>query len=81
MSEAGHNANAQLKSIIDRVESVETEIKSLQTDRADIYTEARSNGFDVKALREIVRFRKQDAQKRAEHEAIVDTYKNSLGMT
>lgn len=82
MSEIGHNAinRDQLKSIIERVENVEAEIKDRQNDRADIYAEAKGNGYDVKTLRTIVRMRKQDASERAEQEAILDTYLHALGM-
>ena len=78
----GHNSieGNKLKSIIERVERLEEEKKSLADDIKDVYADAKGNGFDVKALREIVRMRRQDAQKRAEHEAIVETYKHALGM-
>lgn len=46
----------------------------------DVYAEAKGNGFDVKALRAIVRMRKQDAQKRQEAETILETYMLALGM-
>lgn len=80
MSELGANSKEQLKSIIDRVENVEAEIKTLSDDRSDIYKEAHGNGFDVKALKTIVRMRKQDPDKRAEQEAILDTYLHAMGM-
>jgi len=73
-------AKDQLKAIIERVERVEEEIKALQDDRKDIYAEARANGYDVKALRTIVRMRKQDANERAEQETILETYLQALGM-
>lgn len=77
---AGDNSKGQLKSIVERIERVESEIKELSSDRSDIYKEAAGNGYDAKALRLIVRERKQDASKRQEFEAIVDTYKLALGM-
>lgn len=73
-------AKDQLKAIVERIENVESEIKGLTDDRNEIYAEARGNGYDVKALRHIVKERKQDANKRAEFETIVDTYKQALGM-
>lgn len=76
----GNNSQQQLKSIIERVERLEEEKKTIADDIKDVYTEAAGNGFDKKALREIVRIRKQDADKRAEHEAIVETYMHALGM-
>lgn len=70
-------AKDQLRAIIERVEE---SIKEAQDDRKEIYAEARANGYDVKALRTIVRMRKQDANERAEQEAITDTYLAALGM-
>lgn len=80
MSELGHNSKEQLKSIIERVEHLETEIGELQSDRSDIFKEAKANGYDVAALKAIVKMRKEDANKRAEREAILETYMMSLGM-
>jgi uncharacterized protein (UPF0335 family) len=78
MTEQGHNSNQQLKSIVERIEHVEVEIKDLQTGRTEIYAEAKSHGYDVKALKAAVSRRKADANKRAEHEAQVDLYMNAL---
>jgi uncharacterized protein (UPF0335 family) len=80
MTTPGHNAKEQLKSIIERIEELEIEKSNLAADIRDIYAEAKGNGFDVKALRAIVRMRKQNANKRQEHEAIVETYMHALGM-
>lgn len=74
------STNNQLKAIIERIEQMEEEKKTISDDIRDIYAEAKGNGFDVKALRTIVRLRKQDAQQRAEQEAIVETYMAALGM-
>jgi len=70
--------NSQLKAIVGRIEQVEIEIKDLQTGRNEIYAEAKSNGHNVKALKDAVRRRKADANKRAEHEAQVDLYMAAL---
>lgn len=80
MSEPGHNSNEQLKSIIERIEAVELEIKSLSSDRSDIYKEAGSNGFDVPALKAIVRVRREDTAKREAREAMIDLYRGKLGI-
>lgn len=82
MTEIGHNSIAkdQLKSIIERVERLEEDKKAISDDIRDVYSEANGNGFDVKALRRIVALRKQDPDKRAEQEAILDTYLHALGM-
>ena len=80
---AGHNSFSkdQLRSIIERIENLEGEIKELQSDRADIYSEAKGNGYDCKALRAIVRMRRQDPNDRAEQDAILETYLHAMGMT
>ncbi len=80
MSE-GHNSKEQLRSIVERVERLAEEIKGLRDDQKDIFAEAKGNGWDVKALRQIIRIRAEDPQKRAEREAILDTYMSALGMT
>lgn len=77
---AGQGHNGQLKSIVERIERLEEDKKTIADDIRDVYAEAKGNGFDVKALRTIVRLRKQDAQKRAEQEAILETYMHALGM-
>jgi uncharacterized protein (UPF0335 family) len=70
----------QLKAFIERVERLEEEKKAIGGDIRDVYSEAKANGFDVKALRTIVRLRKQDAEERKEQEAILETYMHALGM-
>jgi uncharacterized protein (UPF0335 family) len=73
-------AKEHLKAFVERVERLEEEKKALGDDIRDVYAEARANGFDVKALRTIVRMRKQDADERREHETILETYMLALGM-
>lgn len=73
-------AKEQLRSIIERVERCEEEKKAISDDIRDIYAEAKGNGFDVKALRTIMRLRKQDPNERAEAETILETYMQALGM-
>lgn len=87
MATMGHNSEAahrfakdHLKAFVERVERLEEEKKALADDIRDVYAEAKANGFDVKALRAIIRLRKQDADERAEHEAILETYMQALGM-
>ena len=73
-------AKDQLKAIIERIEHLEEEKKAISDDIRDVYAEAKGNGYDVKALRTIVRMRKQDANERAEQETILETYMQALGM-
>ena len=80
---AGHNTDTtsdRLRSIVERVGRLELERKALNSDIKDIFTEAKSAGFDVKALRALIRERKEDSEERAEREALVEVYKRALGM-
>ena len=73
-------AKDQLKAFVERIERLEEEKKALSDDIRDVYAEAKGNGFDVKALRQVVKLRKQDVDERKEHEAILETYLQALGM-
>lgn len=73
-------AKDQLKSIIERIERLEGEKKAITDDINDVYAESKGNGYDVKALKTIVRMRKQDPNERAEAETILETYLQALGM-
>ena len=73
-------AKDQLKAIIERIERLEEEKKTISDDIRDVYAEAKGNGYELKALRTIVRMRKQDADERREHETILETYMQALGM-
>jgi len=73
-------AKDQLKAFIERVERLEEEKKAISDDIRDVFAEAKGNGYDVKALRTIVRLRKQDKDERMEQEAILETYMHALGM-
>ena len=73
-------AKDQLKAIIERIERLEEEKKTISDDIRDVYAEAKGNGYDVKALRTIIRLRKQDKDERMEQEAILETYMHALGM-
>lgn len=73
-------AKDQLKAIIERIERLEEEKKTISDDIRDVYAEAKGNGYDVAALRTIIRMRKQDANERAEAESVLETYMQALGM-
>ena len=73
-------AKEQLKSFIERVERLEEEKKTIADDIKDVFAEAKGTGFDTKVIKEILKIRKQDADQRAEHEAILDLYLQALGM-
>jgi len=73
-------AKDHLKAFVERVERLEEEKKAIADDIRDVYAEAKANGFDIKALRTVVRMRKQDVNERKEQEAILETYLHALGM-
>lgn len=73
-------AKDQLKAVIERIERLEQEKKTISDDIRDVYGEAKGNGFDVKALRTVVKLRKMDANERAEQETILETYLQAVGM-
>jgi uncharacterized protein (UPF0335 family) len=70
----------QLKAFVERIERLEEEKKTISDDIRDVYAESKANGFDVKALRAVVRLRKQDVNERNEQQAILETYMHALGM-
>lgn len=82
-AEMGHNssvAGGQLRAFVERIERTEEEIKGLNEDKRDIYSEAKSNGLDPKIIKKVVAIRRQDPDKRREEEEIVGLYLSSLGM-
>ncbi len=80
MTESLGVARDQLRSIVERVERLEEEKKTIADDIKEVYAEAKSNGFDTKTLRTVVRLRKQEAAEREEQEAMLDLYLHALGM-
>lgn len=75
--------NGQLKSYIDRLENLEEQKRATAEDTRELLKEAKSNGFDPKALRAVLKLRMEDAEKRekrAGHEMTLQTYMAALGM-
>ena len=73
-------AAGQLKTIIERIERLEEEKAGISGDIAEIYAEAKGNGFDVKVIRKIIALRKKDYSERQEEEAILELYLQALDM-
>ncbi len=73
-------AKDQLKAFVERIERLEEEKKATSDDIRDVYAEAKGNGFDIKALRSIVRLRKLDTDERREQQEVLETYMHALGM-
>ncbi|GAN55231.1 DUF2312 domain-containing protein [Tanticharoenia sakaeratensis] len=80
----GHNSGGiaadRLCSIVERIERLEEERKALGGDIKDIFSEAKSAGFDVKVIRQIVRIRKQEPAEVEEQETLLDIYMRAMGM-
>lgn len=70
----------RLRSLVKRIERLAEERKALGEDIKDIFAEAKSAGFDVKALRQIIRMRTWEPARLEEHETLVDLYRRALGM-
>ncbi len=79
-SDVGGIAADRLRSIVERIERLEEERKALAGDIKDIYAEAKSAGFDVKVLRQIISLRKKEPAEVEEQETLLDLYRRALGM-
>jgi uncharacterized protein (UPF0335 family) len=73
-------AHGQLRTIVERIERLEEEKKTIAGDIKEVYAEAKGNGFDVKILRKVISLRKKDASERQEEESMIDVYLAALGM-
>ncbi len=79
-SSEGEVSSDRLRSFILRIEKLEESKASVMEDIKDVYGEAKSTGFEVKIIRQIVRLRKMDVEKRREQDELLDLYKSALGM-
>ena len=75
----GSNSAGRLRSFVERIQRLDEEISGLNADKKDIFAEAKSDGFDVPALKKVLSILRKDPQARAEQEAIVATYLANLG--
>ena len=73
-------ARDQLRRIVERIERLEEEKKTIADDIKEVYGEAKAMGFDTKVMRKVIAIRKQDRNERLEQEAVLDTYLQALGM-
>jgi uncharacterized protein (UPF0335 family) len=76
----GGIAGEALRQVIERIERLEEEKQTLQGDIKDVYAQAKSQGFDTKIIRQIIRLRKMEDQEREEIEQLLDLYKAAIGM-
>lgn len=70
----------RLRSIVERIESLEEDRKALGSDIRDIFSEAKSAGFDVKVVKQLIKLRKQEPAEVEEQETLLDVYRNALGV-
>jgi len=68
----------RIRSLIERIEHIDEEIKALNEGKKEVLSEAKGEGFDVKVLKEILRLRKQDKDERDEHESLLDLYLRAM---
>jgi uncharacterized protein (UPF0335 family) len=82
MSDIGHNLVAadELKLLFERIERMEEEKKGVAEDIKDIYIEAKSRGYDPKIMRQIVRLRAMDTDKRKEQQSLIEVYASAIGL-
>lgn len=81
MADVGGIAADRLRSFIERIERLEDEKAALAADIREVFAEAKSNGFDTKIMRQVVRLRKMESADREEQELLLDLYKRALGMS
>ena len=77
---AGAVSSERLKSFIKRIEKLEDDKNGIMEDLRDVYGEAKGTGFEVKIIRQIVRLRKMEVEKRREAEELLELYKSAIGM-
>ena len=80
MAGTANFAKAKLKSFVERIEKLEEEKNTISGDIREVYAEAKAEGFDMKALRVVIRLYRQDSAERKEHEALVDLYRDAMGI-
>ena len=71
----------RIRSFVERIESVDTELQELNEQKKEVFTEAKAEGFDVKILKEIIKLRKQDQDERDERESLLDLYMRAMEQT
>ena len=80
MPDVGGIAGERLRSLIERIERLEEEKRTLSADIKEVYAEAKGTRFDTKIMRQIIRLRKMDKDDLDEQETLLDIYKRALGM-
>jgi uncharacterized protein (UPF0335 family) len=82
MSDMGHNlvAGDELNLLFERIEKMEEQKKEIAEDIKDVFAEGKSRGYDVKIMRQVLRLRALDPDKRQEERYLVDAYASAIGL-
>ena len=78
MSDPVGIAGDRIRSFVERIEQLDTELREINEQKKEVLSEAKSEGFDVKILKEIIKLRKQDKDERDEHETLLDVYMRAM---
>ena len=78
MSDTVGVAGDRIRSFVERIEQLDTELQELNEGKKEVFAEAKGEGFDVKVLKEIIRLRKQDKDERDEHETLLDVHMRAM---
>ena len=78
MSDTVGIAGDRIRSFVERIEQLETELQEITEQKKEVFAEAKGEGFDVKVLKEIIKLRKQDQEERDEHDTLLDVYMRAL---
>ncbi|MCX7560100.1 DUF2312 domain-containing protein [Sulfitobacter sp. F26204] len=70
----------ELRQFVERIERLDAEKKDLAEQQKEVMAEAKARGYDTKVLRKVIALRKRDADDIAEEEAVMEMYKEALGM-
>lgn len=75
----GHNAQAKLRSLIERAERLNADKAAIAEDLRELFAEVKGEGFDTKIVRKVIKLRAADSAKLQEEEALIDLYMSSIG--
>jgi uncharacterized protein (UPF0335 family) len=78
MSDPVGIAGDRIRSFVERIEQLDTELQELNESKKEVFAEAKAEGFDIKVLKEIIKLRKQDQDERDEHETLLDVYMRAM---
>ena len=78
MSDTVGVAGDRIRSFVERIEQLDTELQEINEQKKEVFAEAKGEGFDVKILKEIIKLRKQDQEERDEHETLLDVYLRAM---